>query len=175
MIETKRLIIRKHKIADWNYLHSYLSLSEIYEFEPGEPINEAQAKEITKERADGNDFFAVDLKDSGYMIGHLYFHRSDPKDFMTWELGYIFNPKFQNQGYCTEASSAIINYSFKELNAHKVVAFCNPRNTPSWKVLEKIGMEREGFFKQKAYFRRDDNGIPLWHDCYAYGILNNCT
>jgi RimJ/RimL family protein N-acetyltransferase len=94
---------------------------------------------------------------------------------MTWELGYIFNPKFQNQGFCAEASSAVIEYAFQEMDVHKVVAFCNPKNIPSWKLLEKIGMEREGFFKQKAFFRKDDEGNPLWHDCYAYGILNNCS
>ena len=45
---------------------------------------------------------------------------------MTWELGYIFNPDYHNQGYCTEASSALIDFAFRELHAHKIVAFCNP-------------------------------------------------
>ncbi len=173
LIETERLTIRKHTISDWKDLYSYLSLSETYKFEPGEPINETQAKEIIKVRAEGNDFYAVVLKESQVMVGHLYFHRSEPKDFLTWELGFIFNPEYHNRGYCTEASHAIIHYCFAQFKAHKVVAFCNPLNVASWKVLENIGMEREGFFKQKAFFRRDSNGKPLWHDCYAYGVLNN--
>ena len=55
------------------------------------------------------------------------------------------------------------------MKSHKVVAFCNPENTASWKVLEKIGMEREGFFKQKAFFRRDDNGnlkVVPYHEAF---------
>ena len=174
-IETKNLIIRNHMESDWKSLYNYLSLPEIYKFEPGEPITSEESKSMIAERCKGNDFLAVVHKKSRHMIGHLYFHHSDPKYFMTWELGYIFNPKFQNQGYCTEASSAILQYAFREFNAHKVVAFCNPENISSWKVLEHIGMEREGFFKQKAFFRKDNEGNPLWHDCYAYGILNNCT
>lgn len=174
-IETKNLIIRNHIESDWKDLYDYLSLPEIYRFEPGEPITPEESKTIISERCNGHDFLAVVHKESKQMIGHLYFHQSDPKHFMTWELGYIFNPKFQNQGYCTESSSAILDYAFKMLRSHKVVAFCNPDNIPSWKVLEKIGMEREGFFKQKAFFRKDKDGNPLWHNCYAYGILNNCS
>ena len=174
-IETKNLIIRNHLEPDWKYLYDYLSLPEIYEYEPGKPISIEESKSLSSERCKGNDFYAVVQKNDKHMIGHLYFHHVEPKHFMTWELGYIFNPKFQNQGFCTEASSAVIEYAFKEMDVHKVVAFCNPKNIPSWKVLEKIGMEREGFFKQKAFFRKDDEGNPLWHDCYAYGILNNCS
>ncbi len=173
-IETKNLIIRNHIESDWEHLYDYLSLPEIYRFEPGEPITPEEAKAMISERCKGDDFLAVVHKISKQMIGHLYFHHADPKHFMTWELGFIFNPKFQHKGYCSESSFALIDYAFKELKSHKVVAFCNPENTASWKVLEKIGMEREGFFKQKAFFRRDENGNPLWHNCYAYGILNNC-
>jgi len=171
-IQTKNLIIRNHKESDWEDLFDYLSLPEIYTFEPGEPISSEEARSLMAERSKNNDFLAVVHRKSNRMIGHLYFHQCDPKQFMTWELGYIFNPRFQNLGYCTEASSAVLDYAFNQWNAHKVVAFCNPKNISSWKVLEKIGMEREGFFKEKAFFRKDKDGNPLWHDCYAYGILN---
>ncbi|MBN2739039.1 MAG: GNAT family N-acetyltransferase [Spirochaetales bacterium] len=173
--ETKKLIIRNHIESDWKDLYEYLSLPVTYEFEPGEPVSLEESKLIMAERCKGDDFLAVVHKNNGHMIGHLYFHHSDPEHFMTWELGYIFNPKFQNKGYCTEASSAIVRYAFKEFKAHKVVAHCNPKNTPSWRVLEKIGMEREGFFKQKAFFKKDKNGNPIWHDCYSYGLLNNLS
>ncbi len=174
-IETGNLIIRNHIESDWKYLYEYLSLPEVYEFEPGNPVTVEEAKAMIVERCKGNDFLAVVLKNSGHMIGPLYFHHTEPEHFLTWELGFIFNPEFQNQGYCTEASSAVIRYVFKEWNAHKVVAFCNPGNIASWKVLEKTGMEREGVFRQKGFFRKDEEGNPLWHDCYAYGILNNCS
>jgi len=172
-IRTDRLIIRNHFKSDWESLFEYLSLPEIYVFEPGDPISSNEAKAKIAERSKSDDFLAVVQKDNGKMIGHLYFHHSDPEHFMTWELGFIFNPRFHNQGFCTEASQAIIQYAFNELQAHRVEAFCNPLNIPSWKVMEKIGMEREGFFKQKGFFRRDKDGNPLWHDCYAYGILGN--
>ncbi|MBN1798659.1 MAG: GNAT family N-acetyltransferase [Spirochaetales bacterium] len=173
MIETERLCIRKFIKNDWQDLHEYLSLKEIYIFEPGEPISCAEAEKITNERAKGNDFFAVVLKEQHKMIGHVYFHHEEPKEYLTWELGFIFNPVYQRKGYCTEACRNIVKYAFEHLNTHRIVAYCNPKNTASWKVLEKIGMKREGFFEKKAFFRRDNKGNPLWHDCCAYGMLSH--
>jgi len=173
MIETVRLIIRKHKETDWKDLYEYLSLKEIYVFEPGEPITEEDSKKIIIERSIGNDFYAVVLKNENKMIGHLYFHHTEPKEYLTWELGFIFNPTYHNRGFCTEASRRIIKHGFDNLNIHKVVSYCNPENIASWKVLEKTGMKREGFFRKEGFFRRDENNNPLWHDCYTYGILKN--
>ena len=43
-------------------------------------------------------------------------------------------------------------------------AECDPRNTPSWKLLEKVGLNREAHFKQNIWFHRDENGKPIWKD-----------
>jgi len=171
MIETERLIIRKFRKVDWQYLFEYLSLKEIYDFEPGEPVSKVSARKIADERAQGNDFFAVALKNGSKMIGHIYFGQVEPQEFLTWEMGFIFNPAYHNKGYCTEATKSFIDYARKELGAHRIVAYCNPLNPASWKVLEKIGMTREGYFKKKGFFRKDECGNPQWFDCYAYGLV----
>lgn len=171
MIETLRLRIRKFQESDARALYAYLSMPETYRFEPGEPISFETAQAIAKDRANGDGFFAVVLKSDNTMIGHLYFDAIAPLEFMTWELGYIFNPRYHNAGFCTEAAQAIVGYGFRSMHAHKVTAHCDPLNYASWKVLEKIGMRREGHFMKKAFFRKDDGGNPLWHDCYAYGLV----
>ena len=171
MIETERLFIRKFMVDDWRDLCEYLSLQETYTFEPGDPVTEEGAKQIAFERAREDDFLAVILKKEKKLIGHVYFNQEEPKEFLTWEMGFIFNPAFQNKGYCTEAARRIVEYARKELGAHRVVAYCNPLNPASWRVLEKIGMTREGYFKKKGFFRKDKHGNPLWFDCYAYGML----
>ncbi len=172
MLETQRLFIRRFHSEDSNDLYEYLSLPEIYCFEPGDPITLQQARDLCLERSKGNSFYAVEVKQEHKMIGHLYFEQTRPSEFMTWELGYIFNPKYQRKGYCTEASRRLIEYGFQDLHAHRITAFCNPRNIASWHVLEKLGLKREGYFKEKAFFRRDEENRPMWHDCYAYGILD---
>ncbi|AHC14926.1 GNAT family N-acetyltransferase [Salinispira pacifica] len=171
-LETDRLIIRNHRLDDWEDLYEYLSIPEIYRFEPGKPLTREEAKIINRQRCESDVFLVVELKQKQKMIGHLYTARLKPDVFMTWELGYIFHPLYQNRGYCSEAAAAYCRYAFTTLRAHKVTAFCNPLNAPSWKVLENIGMEREGHIRQKAFFRTDERGNPIWHDAYAYGILN---
>ena len=171
LLETPRLIIRNHIKADWNDLLDYLKLPEIYQFEPGKPVDETGAKKLVDIRSQGDVFLAVVEKKSQKMIGHLYFNRIDPKKVMTWELGYIFNPCFQNLGFCTEASKAIAKYGFEKLSMHKLVAYTNPNNVASWRVLEKIGMRQEGLLRQNEYFRLNAYGAPDWFDCKAYGLL----
>lgn len=171
LLGTERLVVRNFREADGSALFSYLSLPETYLFEPGNPVTREEADRLARERSEGEDFFAVTLK-GGEMIGHLYFHRVEPSDFRGWELGYIFNPAYQGNGYCTEAARALVGYAFANLGTHRVSAYCDPRNEPSWRVLEKLGMRREGHFRKKAYFRKDSAGQPLWHDAWAYGILD---
>lgn len=171
-LATERLAVRRFLPSDGESLFAYLSLPETYLFEPGSPVTREEADRMAAERAGGQDFFAVCLH-SGEMAGHLYFHRREPLHFDTWELGYIFNPAYQGRGYCTEAARSLIGHAFGALGAHRIEAMCDPRNAASWRVLERLGMRREGHFRERAFFRRDGAGAPIWHDAWAYGILSS--
>ena len=39
---------------------------------------------------------------------------------------------------------------------------------PSWKLLEKVGLNREAHFRQNIWFHKDENGKPIWKDTYVY-------
>ena len=171
MIETDRLIIRGFDANDWQDLFEYLSDPAIYTYEPGEPINHQQAQELARQRSAGSDFWAVVLRQEGKVIGHLHLKRIEPLELLTWELGYIFNPAFQRRGYASEAAQALVRYAFSDFGAHRIVAYCNPENTASWKLLERAGFRREGLLRKNIYFRKAANGGPLWIDTYEYGIL----
>ena len=98
MLETERLIIRKFLIQDWLDVYDYLSLPEIYLFEPGNPLTEIETKIITQKRVEEDGFYAVVLKAENKVIGHICFYQKEPLDYNTWELGYTFNPKYHKQG-----------------------------------------------------------------------------
>ncbi|AEN89876.1 Acetyltransferase, GNAT family [Priestia megaterium WSH-002] len=34
------------------------------------------------------------------------------------------------------------------MKLHRIIATCQPENTSSYRVMEKIGMRREGYFKK---------------------------
>lgn len=171
MIHTARLFIRHFQESDCESLFEYLSDPVIYRFEPGAPVSMEEARELARERAGGDDFWAVVLNSTQELVGHLYFSQTEPKEFLNWELGYIFNTRFQNQGYATESAAALVRYGFAHWGIHRVVAHCNPENVASWRVMEKIGMRREGCLRKHAFFRRKPDGSPLWIDSYAYAIL----
>ncbi len=172
MLETKCLIIRPFLESDYKELHEYLSLPEIYRFERGEPLSLKQAKKITHDWAKGKNFWAAILKENKKLVGHLSFFPEGFPDFKTWQVGYIFHPKYQNKGYATEATQAMIKYAFSELDAHRVVIHCSPDNIASWKVAEKCGLRREGIFKKSYLLRKDKKGKPIWLDSFTYSILD---
>jgi ribosomal-protein-alanine N-acetyltransferase len=172
-IETHRLIVRPFRPDDRKDLFAYLSLPEIYEFEPGEPVDSEQARVLAEDRSRGSSFWAVELRTEGRMIGHLYFQPIDPPEVRTCELGYIFDPRHQRHGYATEAARALVGHAFAALGVHRVIARCAPANVASWRVLEKIGFVREGHLRRNTFFRRDGEGRPLWQDTLEYGLLND--
>ena len=173
MLETNRLLIRPFQESDYSDLHEYLSIEETYRYEPGDPVSLEEAKDIALKRSDSVNWWAVTLKkDINYkLIGHISLFQTEPLMFRTWEKGYIFNPEYHNQGYATEACQAVIDYTFTQLNAHRIVANCSPENQASWKVLEKCGLTREAMRRKNAFFRTEHNGEPVWLDSSEDAIL----
>ena len=167
-METKHLLIRRFTPDDWQDLFEYLSQEAVVKYEPYEVFTKEASKQEAVRRSGDNDFWAVCLKDSGKLIGNIYLSK---KEFDTWELGYVINAEYQGMGYATEASLTIVDDVFRNHNAHRVIAMCNPLNESSWKLLERLGMRREGHLRQNIYFETDSAGFPIWQDTYEYGIL----
>lgn len=171
-LETDRLILRRFGPEDWKDLDEYLSKEEVVQYEPYEVFNEEQSKQEAINRSKNDAFWAVCLKESNKLIGNIYFAQQEPKQFMTWELGYVFNSYYFGQGYATESCNAILEYGFNELEARRVIAMCNPKNTASWRLLERLNMRREGHLIKNIYFKSDAQQNPIWSDTYEYAILS---
>lgn len=169
-MDTERLIIRKFNADDWEDLYEYLSQEEIVKFEPYEVFTKEKSKQEAINRAEDPAFWAVCLKETGKLIGNIYLSK---QDFNTWELGYVFNKNIHGKGYATESAYALVDYIFRTKNARRVVAMCNPVNEASWKLLERLGLRREGHLLQNIYFKKDEFDNPIWLDTYEYGILSS--
>jgi len=171
IFETERLILRRFHVEDWKDLFEYLSKESVVKYEPYHTFTEDESRKEALRRAGDEAFWAVCIMDNKKVIGNIYFQHQEPKDFMTWEIGYLFNPSFYGNGYATEACSTIIDYAFKNLQARRVVAMCNPLNVSSWRLLERLNMRREGHLIKNVYFKRDKHDNPVWNDTYEYAIL----
>ena len=167
MIRTERLILRPFRESDYDDLYEFLSQLKEDEFEGYPGITYENGKKHLEDRLGSAEFYAVELAESGKVIGNIYCGR---RDFETREVGYIINRNFQRKGYAIEALSAVIRHLFKE-NAHRIYAECDPRNVSSWELLERVGFRREAHFRKNIYFRNEENGVPVWKDTYVYAIL----
>lgn len=159
-------MIREFEFKDWQALYAYTSKIDVMKYLPEETFTEKEAKEfVTNNTGDAADKFAVVLRAEDLLIGHISLQQYFGEH--TYEIGWVFNPAYQNKGYASEAAKAVLEYGFKEMNLHRIIATCQPENPPSYRVMEKIGMRREGFFK-KCIPHGDE-----WWDEYYYAILND--
>jgi [ribosomal protein S5]-alanine N-acetyltransferase len=163
-IETERLRIRHFAADDWHAVHAYTGDASVMIHVPEGVMTEEQTKQfIADSMADEARTYAVDLRAEERLIGHVGFHPwYDPR---IYELGWVFHSHYHGRGYATEAAAALLRYGFETLSVHRVIATCQPENTPSWRVMEKLGMQREGHLRKCIY--RDER----WWDEYFYAIL----
>ena len=169
-IQTRRLLLRPFRESDYDDLFEFLSQLEDDEFEGYPGITRENGREHLKYRLRSEEFYAIELTDSGKVIGgNIYCGK---RDFAAREVGYIVNKRYQQKGYAAEALSAVIAQAFKD-GAHRVYAECDARNVPSWKLLEKVGLRREAYFRRNIWFHRDENDTPVWKDTLVYAILED--
>jgi RimJ/RimL family protein N-acetyltransferase len=82
------------------------------------------------------------------------------------EIGYWIAPAFWNVGYCTEAGRALLAVGFDVLKLHRIESRHFARNPASGRVMQKLGMQREGF--QRHALRKSGD----FEDVVLYAILS---
>jgi RimJ/RimL family protein N-acetyltransferase len=164
-IETERLRIRRFDYADWEALSTYTTDPLIMKYMEEGPHTVEQAQDFVRKSIEEEVYaLPVILKSEERLIGHMVFHPwFAPR---TYEIGWAFHPAYHRQGFAPEAALALLRYGFETLRLHRIIATCQPENKPSYRVMEKIGMRREGHFQKCIY--RDET---TWWDEYFYAIL----
>ena len=171
-ILTKRTKLRLVDMSDLNSIHFLHSQPESDEFNTlGIPesisvtqsILEAWIKNHPLETIPNYTFVIID-KSTGKFIGLLGFALGKAK-YKRGEVWYKIKPTHWNKGLATEVLAAVIDFGFDTLQLHRIQAGCAVDNIGSIKVLEKVGMTREGRGRQI---------LPLktgWSDNFEYSIL----
>ena len=171
VLETERLILRDLREEDWHDVHQYVSDPEVVKYMPFGPNTEEDTKANMqrifanqKEQPRVHYNFALVNKQNNKVIGgcELSIQNAENKEAM---LGYLLNRKYWNQGYITEAMRKVIAFGFEQLGLHRIIASCDPANTGSYRVMEKIGMQREGYLREERMFK------GVWRDFLLYSIL----
>jgi RimJ/RimL family protein N-acetyltransferase len=164
-IETARLNVRPFQPDDWQAVFDYMSSPVVTTWLPEGSLTAEETRAFVAENTiDEPKALAVWLKRGHGPIGHMLFHPWFAH--RTYEIGWVFAEPYQGQGYATEAARALLTHGFETLGLHRVIATCQPENIASWRVMEKLGMRREGHFRRCIY-----RGEDRWWDEYFYALL----
>lgn len=102
-------------------------------------------------------------KETGKLLGmiHLFVrgHRA--------ELGYVLARLHWGKGIMTEAGHPVVAWALEQESIYRVGATCDVENPASARVMEKLGMQREGILRR--WLRRPSKETPS--DCYCYAIV----
>lgn len=105
----------------------------------------SQVDELCKERKLYHWFVAT-LDDR--IVGHATLFQW-VRDQRRAEIGYSVRKDQWGRGIATEATTALIGFSFDTLGLRRIEADVDPRNDGSIRVLEKLGFEREGYLRER--------------------------
>lgn len=170
---TERLNLRLIVLADLNAIHALHSLPETDKYNTlGIPKNIQVTKSILEDWIEDNNnpksknlTFAIEQTISKKFIGLIALKIGSEK-FKNGEVWYKLLSDYWGKGFGTEALTSILTFGFENIKLHRIEAGCAIDNIGSIKILEKVGMTREGRKRQV---------LPLksgWSDNFEYAILD---
>lgn len=115
----------------------------------------------------GHTYYAVELIDSKELIGFIGLAYKDyVSDFTpAIDIGWRLKQTAWNNGYATEGAKRCIKHAFEELRIDRIISTCTANNNASEKVMQKIGMQKDGEFKHPLLL-----AYPDLVDCLCYEI-----
>ena len=169
-LTTPRLVLRPFRPGDVDDVFEYAKDPEWAEFlrdAAPQPYTRRNAEEFIAGRmmAPGSQFsWAIGLERA--VVGGITL-RVDSKH-ERGEIGYSLAKAHWGLGLTAEAARAVVDWGFAERGLHRISSEADVRNRRSWRVMEKLGMRREGLFRSH---RKDPRpGYPRV-DMVYYSLL----
>jgi len=159
-LPTVRLLLRPFELTDVDDVWAYASDSEVARYRPlPDPYTRNDATEFVHRqmRTDWsrNPEFAIVYGQQ--VVGGTSLHVNPEHE--TGELGYLLGRCWWGQGLATEAARALVDWGFRHFRLHKVYARAHVDNTRSWRVMERLGMTREGVLR--GHWKMRDEHVDL--------------
>jgi ribosomal-protein-alanine N-acetyltransferase len=80
-------------------------------------------------------------------------------------VGYELLPQARGLGYMEEALRAILGWGFTQMQLNRVEALVHPHNEASWRLLQRLGFQREGLQREVGHWGGQ------FHDMWGYALL----
>ena len=170
-IQTERLLLRKSRMDDAPVIfETYAQDLEVTRYLVWQPHKDLQETEqfllaCGQLWRTGKDFaYAITLKENDALIGMFGLHPMNVK----LEVGYVLARQHWGQGYMTEVLHAVIDWAFAQPDIFRVQAICDVENFGSARVMEKVGMVREGMVRRYVLH---PNISDEPRDVYMYAVV----
>ena len=172
LIESERLGFRNWLKSDLKAIAAINADPKVMEFFP-KTLSTEESASFLKRFQDhytkhGYTYFAVELLSTGELIGFigLAFQEYEAPFNPATDIGWRLKPSAWGQGYATEGAKRCLELAFSKWGLKEVISVCTVNNRSSEKVMQKLGMEKQGGFKHPAL-----KDYPHLEDCIWYKIL----
>jgi len=174
-LETKRLILRKPKLSDWEDMVEGLNDLEVsknlkyisYPYNKKEATKSIKyALKEWKKKEKWYYMFLIELKSEKKVIGSTGLYEIN-KEHSKCTTGSWINKKYWRKGYILEAKVPVLDLAFNKLKFRKIETSAYKENKASNNMSKKLGFKFEGV-KKKSQFNRSTGKI---HDSVIYGLL----
>lgn len=153
-------------IAPWFARDEFARFYDTY---PAIPLAEKEVAKTIEEYNDDEEKLMLGLRliEDDRLVGLVGFTE------LLWsnQVGTIFvglgDSSLRGKGYASEAVRLVIEYSFSELNLHRLQLYVVDYNETAIKLYEKFGFKREGVFREFGF--RDGRH----YDQFLYGLLRS--
>ena len=180
MLTTDRLWLREFAEHDWPAVLAYQSDPRYLRYYPWTHRTEEDVRDFVRtflawrqEHPRAKFQFAVILRAEDLLIGNCGIRKSsqvlthlETSGTREADIGYELDSRYCGQGYATEAARALLAFGFGDLGLHRIWSHCISENVASARVLEKIGMQREGLLRENVWMK------DRWWDTLLYAILD---
>jgi len=102
----------------------------------------------------------------GRFAGEINISSIQRGPFQNAYVGYWIDQAMAGRSYVPEAAVLVFRFAFEELALHRIQVAIIPRNHPSRRVAEKLGLREEGI----AFRYLEINGV--WEDHVRYAITS---
>ena len=173
-LTTSHLLLHGLTWNDLEDIHTLNSYPEVAEFNTiGIPKDRETTREVMRGAVENRTEnprtqygWSIRIREDNIFIGEAGMSLF-PSRYRRSVIFYNLIPTHWRQGYATEVAKALVSFGFNTLQLHRIEAGAAVENIASVRVLEKIGMTREGIGRKI---------LPTpggWKDNYRYAILED--
>ena len=167
-LNTERLLLRPFRLEDVDDVVAYANDEQWSQYLVRIPYPYT--------RRDGEQFIAYALGSSweeipqwaivldGTVVGGITLDIV-PRDLRA-NLGYALAREHWGKGLSTEAAWSVVSYGFDKLGLKTITARTDARNAASSRLMEKLGMTREGTLRSR-FLERGDGGHRVDQVCFS--------